>query len=67
MKSSKYGNPIAIIKLKIVIIAFGNHNDTGDARRLLFSIIYVCKSVVFLCFRSYCMGFSLEEINKNRN
>ena len=26
--------------------------DAGDARRLLFSIIYVCKSIVFLCFRS---------------
>ena len=26
--------------------------DVGDARRFLFSIIYVCKSIVFLCFRS---------------
>ena len=24
--------------------------DAGDARRLLSSIIYVCKSIVFLCF-----------------
>ena len=27
--------------------------DVGDARRLLFSIIYVCKPIVFLCFRFY--------------
>ena len=26
--------------------------DAGDTRRFLFSIIYVCKSIVFLCFRS---------------
>ena len=28
-------------------------NDVGDARKFLFCIIYVCKSIVFLCFRSY--------------
>ena len=27
-------------------------NDAGDARKLLFSIIYVYKSIVFLYFRS---------------
>ena len=28
-------------------------NDVGDARKFLFCIIYVYKSIVFLCFRSY--------------
>ncbi|XP_030927582.1 uncharacterized protein LOC115953900 isoform X2 [Quercus lobata] len=28
-------------------------DDAGDTRSLLFSIIYVCKSIVFLCFKSY--------------
>ena len=27
-------------------------NDARDARKLLFNIIYVCKSIVFLYFRS---------------
>ena len=27
--------------------------DVGDARKLLFNIICVCKPIVFLCFRSY--------------
>ena len=27
-------------------------NDVGDTRKLLFSIIYVYKSIVFLYFRS---------------
>ena len=31
---------------------FVNIPDAGDTRRFLFSIIYVCKSIVFLCFRS---------------
>ena len=26
--------------------------DAGDARKLLFNTIYVCKLIVFLCFRS---------------
>ena len=26
-------------------------SDVGEARRFLFSIIYFCKSIVFLCFR----------------
>jgi len=26
--------------------------DAGDARKLLFSIIYIYKWIVFLCFRS---------------
>ena len=28
-------------------------NDVGDARKFLFCIIYIYKSIVFLCFRSY--------------
>ena len=32
---------------------FKTPSDAGDTRRLLFSIIYVCKPIVFLCFRSY--------------
>ena len=29
-----------------------NTTDARDAKRFLFSIIYVSKSIVFLCFRS---------------
>ena len=28
------------------------NGDAGDVRKLLFNIIYVCKLIVFLCFRS---------------
>ena len=41
-----------IIYMRLTDSTIVNHNDAGDARGLLFSIIYVCKSIVFLCFRS---------------
>ena len=34
------------------VILCRRHSDAGDARKLLFNIIYVCKLIVFLCFRS---------------
>ena len=34
-------------------VAINRISDARDPRRLLFSIIYVCKPIVFICFRSY--------------
>ena len=36
----------------LVVSNLEGGNDVGDIRRLLFSIIYVCMSIIFLCFRS---------------
>ena len=36
----------------LVVSNLEGGNDAGDIRRLLFSIIYVCMSIIFLCFRS---------------
>ena len=35
-----------------VLLFYPSIIDSGDVRKLLFNIIYVCKSIVFLCFRS---------------
>ena len=54
----KPSKPITVIDLQIDINNLKQElkelkleNDAGDARKLLFNIIYVCKSIVFLCFR----------------
>ena len=39
-------------KLVSLCIPCKQLSDAGDERELLFNIIYVCKSIVFLCFRS---------------
>ena len=36
----------------LVVSNLEGGNDVGDVRRLLFSTTYVCKSIIFLCFRS---------------
>ena len=46
----KYQQKISNIKIHL---KYQPASDAGVARKLSFSIIYVCKSIVFLCFRSY--------------
>ena len=40
-------------ELILIIFVMDSTHDAGNARKLLFNIIYVCKPIVFLCFKSY--------------
>ena len=52
MKFSLFYIYIYIYMCVCVCVCMYRVNDAGDARKLLFSIIYIYKSIVFLYFRS---------------